>query len=167
MFVFVGTSSGASLLRTVHRLISRNHPSSHPPALPTIAPINIRLSTTLTEKVSSTCLIDFYFGLYHPLYPIVHEGIFRFKCNNLEEMPENSHWKTLFYMVTAMGAFCAYSGSPGEDEALDLKVWNLIRQELTTCSILESGTLERVQTLTLMVCLIASHKHVRIHLTSL
>lgn len=61
-------------------------------------------------------------------------------------------WKLLYYMVLTMGAFCSYAGSPDEDQGLDLQIWNTVRKELSTIGILESGTLEQIQTLALMVC---------------
>lgn len=55
-------------------------------------------------------------------------------------------------MILTLGAFSSHAGSPEEDIDLDLRIWNLVRGGLSTTSILESGTLERVQALALMVC---------------
>ena len=104
-------------------------------------------------SVASSCLLDSYFELYHPSYPVVHEQTFRLKCAELsKDLSDKSHWKMLYYMVLTIGAFCSYSGPPDEHRDLDLQIWSIIRKDLSMTSILESGTLERVQTLALMAC---------------
>lgn len=103
--------------------------------------------------MASSCLLDSYFELYHPSYPVVHEQTFRLKCAELsKDLSDKSHWKMLYYMVLTIGAFCSYSGPPDEHRDLDLQIWSIIRKDLSMTSILESGTLERVQTLALMAC---------------
>lgn len=150
----VGDSSGAALLRTVHRLISRDHQYSllPPPSPPYISPINYHIPHLLTSSVISSILIDAYFTYYHPSYPVLHEPTFRLKCADMSMVPETSSWRLIYHMVLTVGAFTSHAGSNGEDIDLDLRIWNLARGGLSTTSILESGTLERVQALALMVC---------------
>jgi len=96
--------------------------------------------------------VDSYFYLYHPSYPLIHEKTFRSRYAVFSEVLSAPQWKLLYYMVLTMGAFCSYAGSPDEDQGLDLQIWNTVRKELSTIGILESGTLEQIQTLALMVC---------------
>ncbi|RPA95614.1 hypothetical protein L873DRAFT_1579347, partial [Choiromyces venosus 120613-1] len=94
--------------------------------------------------------VDSYFCLYHPSYPLIHEKTFRSRCAVFSEVLDVPQWKLLYYMVLTMGAFCSYSGGREQDQGLDLQIWYVVRKNLSTISLLESGTLEQIQTLALM-----------------
>lgn len=53
-------------------------------------------------------------------------------------------------MVLTLGAFTAYDGSNSDEMDVDMRIWTAVRGGLSMASILESGTLERVQSLAMM-----------------
>ncbi|KAL7273399.1 hypothetical protein RUND412_003755 [Rhizina undulata] len=159
---YLGKSSGASLLRTVHKLLTRRHKSVSPLQSPSeelmeplFAPFTAPLTPvsshphaehSLSASYTRNTLIDAYFQYYHSSYPIIHEQTFRIRCSKLNSIPYNSPWLLLYHMVLTVGAFVS---STRAGENLDFRIYSIIRAELST-ALLESGTLERVQALALM-----------------
>ncbi|KAH0604627.1 uncharacterized protein H6S33_006295 [Morchella sextelata] len=146
---YLGTSSGAALLRTVHRLISRQSDSPQPLLL-TPTPSISRIAQSLTTTLTASLLIDAYFEHYHPSYPLIHEPSFRNTCNNLNTLPPSSSFRLVYGMALTLGAFTAYDGSNSDEMDVDMRIWTAVRGGLSMASILESGTLERVQALAMM-----------------
>ncbi|KAF4126260.1 Fungal trans [Geosmithia morbida] len=87
--------------------------------------------------------IDDYFSLYHPAYPILHEGTFR--ARHSVPKPKDGSWPLLYNSVLAIGAFV---GGPNTAEN-DLPFFNEIRKHLSM-DILEKGSLGYVQAITLI-----------------
>ncbi|CAM1508800.1 Fc.00g056480.m01.CDS01 [Cosmosporella sp. VM-42] len=81
--------------------------------------------------------IDEYFSLYHPAYPILHEGAFRARVSGALAKPRDGSWPLLYNSVVAIGAF---QGSSFFNEA---------RRHLSM-DILEKSSLGYVQAITLL-----------------
>jgi hypothetical protein len=93
---------------------------------------------------ADSCVND-YFQLYHPAYPLIHEGTFRARMSGAVAKPLDGSWPLLYNMVLAMGAFVGDSvGS-----IHDLVFFNLARESVNL-SVVEKGSLTYVQGLTLL-----------------
>lgn len=100
----LGKSSGSVMLRTIHRLVSRQSTPptradirgssfSDVPRLQTALSMSqswIQQSQHLTSHYVTDQLIDAYFLLYNTSYPILHEGSFRQKYKEEDTLPELS-----------------------------------------------------------------------------
>ncbi|KAL1909744.1 hypothetical protein Sste5344_004592 [Sporothrix stenoceras] len=102
--------------------------------------------------------IDDYFELYHPAYPILHEGTFRARVAGALAKPRDGSWPLLYYAVLAIGAFVSGGGAAaagadpnthntGKDD--DLSFFREARRHLGM-AVLEKGSLGYVQALTLL-----------------
>lgn len=96
--------------------------------------------------------IDYYFELYHPAYPILHEGTFRARVAGALAKPRDGSWPLLYHAVLAVGAFV--SGGTRSDRSDrskddDLSFFREARRHLGM-AVLEKGSLGYVQALTLL-----------------
>ncbi|EXJ69541.1 uncharacterized protein A1O5_07577 [Cladophialophora psammophila CBS 110553] len=151
---FLGSVSGSALLRLIwmstgaedkadgkserresleqlfsHR--SNDYPATTTPWL--------RAQPLLTRAVVDT-LIDAYFALYHPTFPILHEVSFREQYAKLNSRTNGSTWHTLANLVAALGSFV--SSTCSDDTHVTL--FNGVKANLSTNS-LETGSLSLVQ----------------------
>ncbi|KIX96275.1 uncharacterized protein Z520_08053 [Fonsecaea multimorphosa CBS 102226] len=151
---FLGSVSGSALLRLIwmgtdtdnkadpksERRESLeqlfNHRSNEYPA--TSAPW-LRAQPLFTRAVVDT-LIDAYFALYHPTFPILHENTFREQYAKLNSRTTGSTWHTLANLVAALGSFV--SSTCSDDTHVTL--FNGVKANLSINS-LETGSLSLVQ----------------------
>ena len=139
---YTGPQSGIAALKFLQSL---------PPYLP------IAYSSPLTDpedkdippasSLSSAVIsryIDEYFALYHPAYPILHEGTFRARVSGALRKPRDGSWPLLYNSVLAIGAFVS---GPSATQC-DYPFYIEARKHLSM-DILEKGSLGYVQSLTL------------------
>ncbi|KIW22409.1 uncharacterized protein PV07_12297 [Cladophialophora immunda] len=151
---FLGSVSGSALLRLIwmgtgtdnktdpktarreslEQLFS--HRSNEYPA--TTTPW-LRAQPLFTRAVVDT-LIDAYFALYHPTFPILHEATFREQYAKLNSRTTGSTWHTLANLVAALGSFV--SSTCSDDTHVTL--FNGVKANLSINS-LETGSLSLVQ----------------------
>ncbi|KAF9894941.1 hypothetical protein FE257_004563 [Aspergillus nanangensis] len=100
-----------------------------------------------TSHSSSTIgkYIDEYFSLYHPAYPILHEGTFRARISGALAKPRDGSWPLLYNTVIAIGAFVGDSNATKGD----IPFYKEARRHLTM-DVLEKGSLSYVQAIVLM-----------------
>ncbi|PLB51994.1 hypothetical protein P170DRAFT_401797 [Aspergillus steynii IBT 23096] len=89
--------------------------------------------------------IDEYFSLYHPAYPILHEGTFRARVSGALAKPRDGSWPLLYNAVLAIGAFAGDSNAT----KCDIPFYQEARRHLTM-DVLEKGSLSYVQAITLL-----------------
>ncbi|KAE8388474.1 fungal-specific transcription factor domain-containing protein [Aspergillus alliaceus] len=89
--------------------------------------------------------IDDYFSLYHPAYPILHEGTFRARISGALAKPRDGSWPLLYNTVLAIGAFVGDSNAT----KCDIPFYKEARRHLTM-DVLEKGSLSYVQAIVLM-----------------
>jgi hypothetical protein len=85
-------------------------------------------------------LVDAYFALYHPTFPILHEPSFREQYARLSGRVSRSTWHTLANLVAALGSFVS---SPCSDET-HATLFNAVKANLSIDS-LETGSITLVQ----------------------
>ncbi|KAE8149167.1 fungal-specific transcription factor domain-containing protein [Aspergillus avenaceus] len=89
--------------------------------------------------------IDDYFSLYHPAYPILHEGTFRARISGALAKPRDGSWPVLYNTVLAIGAFVGDSNATKSD----VPFYREARKHLSM-DVLEKGSLSYVQAIVLM-----------------
>ena len=94
----------------------------------------------LITRVVVDSLIDAYFALYHPTFPILHEPTFREQYSKLNARPGGSTWHVLANLVAALGSFVSSTCSDDTHAIL----FNSVKANLTIGS-LETGSLSLVQ----------------------
>lgn len=99
----------------------------------------LRAQPMLTRAMVDT-LIDAYFALYHPTFPILHESSFREQYARLSGRVSRSTWHTLANLVAALGSFVS---STCTDET-HATLFNAVKANLSIDS-LETGSITLVQ----------------------
>jgi transcriptional regulatory protein GAL4 len=152
---YVGITSGAALLRLIwtnsddgserdldarntrrkylEELFNRRQPESLSP------PSWLRTQPSLTRAVVDT-LVDAYFKLYHPSFPILHEAMFRAQLSNTIPRPSSSAWHILANVVVALGSFVSSTCSSDTDTT----IFRAAKERLSI-GVLEAGNLTLVQ----------------------
>jgi transcriptional regulatory protein GAL4 len=152
---YVGITSGAALLRLIwmntddgperdidarntrrkylEELFSRRQPESLSP------PPWLQTQPSLTRAVVDT-LVDAYFKLYHPNFPILHEATFRAQLSNTTPRPGGSTWHILANVVVALGSFVSSTCSSDTD----ITIFRAAKERLSI-GVLEAGNLTLVQ----------------------
>ncbi|CAG9947185.1 unnamed protein product [Clonostachys rosea f. rosea IK726] len=140
---YTGPQSGIAALKFLQSL---------PPYLPILyaSPLSNPDDQDIPEASSQasatiTHYIDEYFSLYHPAYPILHEGTFRARVSGALAKPRDGSWPLLYSSVLAIGAFVSGPNSMRND----LPFFKEARKHLSM-DILEKGSLSYVQALTLL-----------------
>jgi transcriptional regulatory protein GAL4 len=99
----------------------------------------LRAQPMLTRAMVDT-LVDAYFALYHPTFPILHEPSFREQYSRLSGRISRSTWHTLANLVAALGSFV--SSTCSDDTHVTL--FNAVKANLSIES-LETGSVTLVQ----------------------
>lgn len=148
---YLGTTSGASHLRTLWMGTGDNTQTSHNArrrnleqllrrqSLGGSAPNFAQTQTFITQAMANT-FVDAYFTLYHNTFPILHEPTFRAQYAKLIPRPNKDTWLALANIVAAAGAFI--SSSSFDDT--DITVFRTAKHFLSMNS-LEAGNLTLVQ----------------------
>ncbi|GLA74800.1 hypothetical protein AtubIFM55763_006046 [Aspergillus tubingensis] len=89
--------------------------------------------------------LDDYFAIYHPAYPILHEGTFRARVSGALAKPRDGSWPILYNIVLAIGAFVGDS----QGTKVDIPFFKEARKHLSM-DVLEKGSLSYVQAIVLM-----------------
>lgn len=113
------------------------------------------ISVQLTDSVILNDLIDAYFTCYNTFYPVLHERIFQQKYQDRHQIPIQSSWHAIFYIVLAIGKWVR-GGTSGSK----LCIYHSAARSRMSIQMLESGTLLTVQAFLLMVCLYTTCQHV-------
>jgi transcriptional regulatory protein GAL4 len=96
---------------------------------------------SMLTRVAVENLIDAFFTLYHPTFPIVHEPTFRAQyAGTLPRSPDKDRWNTLANIVAALGSF----SSSNCTDATDLLIFQAAQKSLFADN-LEVGNLTLVQ----------------------
>ncbi|KAK5557104.1 hypothetical protein LTR46_004915 [Exophiala xenobiotica] len=85
-------------------------------------------------------MVDAYFALYHPTFPILHQPSFRQEYMKLSSRPGASTFHILVNLVATLGAFVSSSGA----DDTHITLFNAVKANLTIGS-LETGSLSLVQ----------------------
>ncbi|KAJ8100123.1 fungal-specific transcription factor domain-containing protein [Lipomyces tetrasporus] len=161
---YLGRSAGASLMRVVNKLLGYGSCTSDAGA--SQHDIGRRNSTEVQsvyvsqqypnaallaeQQLASVAvrdvLVDSYFRTFHPMYPILHEGTFRDQYLRMDPIRKNCHWYMLLRMVLALGTLAASTRANNDDYSFYLSA-----RERFSAEIYESGTIELLQILLLMV----------------
>ncbi|KAH1740735.1 hypothetical protein KXW50_007444 [Aspergillus fumigatus] len=104
---------------------------------------SLEVSAQAAETVSR--YIDDYFSLYHPAYPILHEGTFRARVSGALAKPRDGSWPLLYNTVAAIGAFVGGTKATN----CDIPLYKEACKHLTM-DVLEKGSLSYVQAIVLM-----------------
>ena len=152
---YVGITSGAALLRLIwmsgkdgsendagtrdarRKYLERLF--NHRPVENIAPPPWLRTQPTLSRAVVDT-LVDAYFKLYHPSFPIIHEATFRAQLSSNHPRPGGSMWHILANIVVALGSFV--SSTCFSDT--DITIFRAAKERLSI-GVLESGNLTLVQ----------------------
>lgn len=95
---------------------------------------------SMLTRVAVENLIDAFFTLYHPTFPIVHEPTFRAQYAGTLPRADKERWNTLANIMAALGSF---AGSNCAD-ATDLPIFQAAQRSLFAAN-LEAGNLTTVQ----------------------
>lgn len=152
---YVGITSGAALLRLIWMGTDEGSKSNvdirnerrkyleqlfnRRPAGTVAPPPWLRTQPSLTRAVVDT-LVDAYFKLYHPTFPILHEATFRAQLSNTLERPSGSTWPILANIVAALGSFVSSTCSSDTDTS----IFRAAKERLSI-GVLEAGNLTLVQ----------------------
>jgi mannosyl-oligosaccharide alpha-1,2-mannosidase len=152
---YVGITSGAALLRLIWMGTDEGSESnvdvrnerrkyleqlfSRRPAESLAPPPCLRSQPSLTQTVMDT-LVNAYFKLYHPTFPILHEATFREQLSNTSRRSSGSMWPILANIVVALGSFVSSTCSSDTDTTLFR-----VAKERLSISVLEAGNLTLVQ----------------------
>ncbi|THV73907.1 hypothetical protein D6C76_02364, partial [Aureobasidium pullulans] len=140
---YTGPTSGIAALRFLRSLPSEYHADT---GLITNNIGQTPLSQALTDEfVDVDDMINDYFLLYHPAYPLLHEGLFRARVLGAVPKPRDGSWPLLYNMVVAVGAFVGGL----TDTNTDLRYYKVAKESISL-SLLEKGSICYVQGLTLM-----------------
>ncbi|KAG9571271.1 NAD(P)-binding protein, partial [Aureobasidium melanogenum] len=140
---YTGPTSGVAALRLLRSLPTETYAAEEPVSghlgqSPSI-------DASMAEFVDVDALINDYFLLYHPAYPLLHEGLFRARALGAVPKPRDGSWDLLYNMVIAIGAFAGGLA----DTNIDLKYYNIAKNSISL-SLLEKGSICYVQGLSLM-----------------
>ena len=152
---YVGITSGAALLRLIwmgtdegleSNIDLRNERRKYLEQLFKRRPVEslspppwLRTQPSLTRAVVGT-LVDAYFKLYHPSFPILHETTFRAQLSNTAQRPSGSTWPALANIVVALGSFVSSTCSSDTDTT----IFRAAKERLSI-GVLEAGNLTLVQ----------------------
>jgi hypothetical protein len=152
---YVGITSGAALLRLIWMGTDEGSESNvdvrnerrkyleqlfnRRPAESLAPPPWHRTQPSLTRTVVDT-LVNAYFKLYHPTFPILHEVTFREQLSNTSGRSSGSMWPILANIVVALGSFVSSTCSSDTDTTLFR-----VAKERLSISVLEAGNLTLVQ----------------------
>lgn len=144
---YLGVASGAALLRNILRPDERQR-GSFSEGSGTIR--HRRTSSMLLPQPQNLshvmdAMVDGYFRSYHLAYPIIHEPSFKAQYSGVIQAPEGSGWKSLVYIVAAIGAFCTAT----EPSVVDVSLFQMAKSHLSIDN-LETGNVTLVQALSLM-----------------
>lgn len=144
---YLGTTSSAALINLIGGgyFLLQNKPklrdrreSDLPSSASSLASISI------PSRLRIEHYVNMYFETYHISYPIVHRPLFLAQLNEVVEAPPG--WRSLLYIVAAIGLFM--SATNGEEDD-DLTLLDCAKKELSIED-LETGSLTLVQTLALI-----------------
>lgn len=149
---FLGSVSGAALLRLIwngsgtekidgknegrnslEQLFNNRHDDYQSPSP------WLRTQPLITRAVVNT-LVDAYFALYHPTFPILHEPTFREQYSKLNGRSGGNTWQILANLVAALGSFVSSTCSDDTHTIL----FNAVKANLSIGA-LETGSLSLVQ----------------------
>lgn len=100
----------------------------------------LRTQPLITRAVADT-LVDAYFALYHPTFPILHQASFMQQYSKLNSRPAGGNtWHILANLVAALGSFVSSTWSDNTHMAL----FNAVKATLSIES-LETGSMNLVQ----------------------
>jgi transcriptional regulatory protein GAL4 len=152
---YVGITSGAALLRLIwmntddgseRDIDERNARRKYLEGLfnrrqseSLLPPPWLRTQPSLTRAVVDT-LVDAYFKLYHPSFPILHEATFRAQLSNTTPLHSRSTWHILANVVVALGSFVSSTCSSDTDTT----IFRATKERLSI-GVLEAGNLTLVQ----------------------
>jgi hypothetical protein len=108
---------------------------------------------TLPEKSLADNLVDVYFDRVHPLYPFVHEGVFRSEYEKIGTNSINSTFPPSWYAVLNMifASSCEFCDAVPETEVPKTVAPFVARsRDIIFSQVFKSGNLELVQALLLM-----------------
>ncbi|CAK7233187.1 hypothetical protein SCUCBS95973_008509 [Sporothrix curviconia] len=163
---YTGPQSGIAALKFMQSLPPYLAVTYHPENTDNTSPSNVSMSAdddvpdaaTFTAAARAR-YVDDYFALYHPAYPILHEGTFRARVAGALAKPRDGSWPLLYHAVLAIGAFVSATGradgddkdgkSDRNDKDVDLSFFREARRHLGM-AVLEKGSLGYVQALTLL-----------------
>ena len=95
---YTGPQSGAAALKLLRSL-----PAMAPiDEVETAVNISPRSSQHQPSQADKENYINDYFHLYHPSYPLLHEGTFRARISGALAKPKDGSWPLLYNMVLAM-----------------------------------------------------------------
>ncbi|EXJ81709.1 hypothetical protein A1O1_07774 [Capronia coronata CBS 617.96] len=126
---YVGTERRKSL----EELFKKNQ-TDYAPSLPWL-----QTQPLITRAIADN-LIDAYFTLYHPTFPILHEPTFREQYSTHNDRPRQGAWHILANLVATLGSFV----STGCLDDTHIILFNAVKTNLTIDS-LETGSLSLVQ----------------------
>ena len=107
----------------------------------------------LPEKSLADNLVDVYFDRVHPLYPFVHEGVFRSEYEKIGTNSMNSTFSPSWYAVLNMifASSCEfYDAVPETEVAKTVAPFVARSRDIIFSQVFKSGNLELVQALLLM-----------------
>ncbi|KAH0045222.1 NAD(P)-binding protein, partial [Aureobasidium melanogenum] len=140
---YTGPTSGVAALRLLRSPPTETYAAEEPDSGQLGQSPSIDAS--MAEFVDVDALINDYFLLYHPAYPLLHEGLFRARVLGAVPKPRDGSWDLLYNMVIAIGAFAGGL----TDTNIDLKYYNIAKNSISL-SLLEKGSICYVQGLSLM-----------------
>ncbi|THX46422.1 hypothetical protein D6D06_10097 [Aureobasidium pullulans] len=140
---YTGPTSGVAALRFLRSLPTEGHAAIEPVSGTLDQSPSIDVPTT--EYVDVDALINDYFLLYHPAYPLLHEGLFRARVLGAVPKPRDGSWDLLYNIVIAIGAFAGGL----VDTNTDLTYYHIAKDSISL-ALLEKGSICYVQGLTLM-----------------
>lgn len=145
---YLGAVSGAALLRQIlsaRKDGQQNEAEPPPQNLESLFqqhpdhPQWFRTQSMLT-KVVVEHLIDSFFAMYHPTFPIIHEPTFRAQYAGTLPRPDKEKWNTLANILAALGSFVSSNCA----DATDLPIFQAAQKSLFADN-LEVGNLTLVQ----------------------
>lgn len=143
---YLGATSSAALIKVVgggyflHKNRPKRRESQH--GSPSSASSLASISVPSKERIEH--YVNLYFETYHISYPIVHRPLFLAQLNEVVEAPPG--WRSLLYIVAAIGSFMSATNAEDDD---DLTLLDCAKKELSIED-LETGSLTLVQTLALI-----------------
>lgn len=97
-------------------------------------------SQSMLTRVAVENLIDAFFTLYHPTFPIVHEPTFRAQYAGTLPRADKDRWNTLANIMASLGSFASSNCA----DATDLPIFQAAQKSLFADN-LEAGNLTLVQ----------------------
>ncbi|KAL2838440.1 fungal-specific transcription factor domain-containing protein [Aspergillus pseudoustus] len=138
---YLGSASGAALLR----LTDRSSEGENDTAYPSADARRPSIPFALTSMSQLEPFVDAYFRLYHCSYPIVHEATFRAQFMEIIPRPAGSAWQVLLHVISALGVYT----SATHPTDIDFALFDAAKERLSI-NVLETGNLVLVQALTLI-----------------